>query len=96
MKVHFTTKCIAKNYGYIYEYHEQESKEKLRKPLPLGVYSTVYRTFWDMIIRRPIQERLDMEVERRIEKLRTAFKIHNESNQTKRTIRIDEETYLGG
>jgi hypothetical protein len=58
------TEVKDKNYGYVYSYYERDPEitepipEKPRAP---GIYHVVYRSPWDMLMGRSIQEVLDRD-----------------------------------
>lgn len=56
------TEVKDKNYGYVYSYFERDkelTEPVPEKPLPIGIYHTVWRSPWDMLMGRSIQDVLD-------------------------------------
>lgn len=53
------TEVCDKDFGRVYSYYEKD--EELTgpvpaKPKPFGIYHVVYRSLWDILLRRPIEE----------------------------------------
>ena len=82
--VRYEYEVVSKDMGKVYRYEERD--EELNEPIPekprfIGIYHVVYRSLWDMIRGRSIEDVLMMDIERCVQEER-ARKLEKENRKS--------------